>query len=76
MTQLINPEVLEYADAHTTAPPAHLESVDASTKEDFTAWGMISWNGIARVASWFVDRSQFGAPFGFRRRSPPKLVDH
>ena len=41
MTQLINPEVLEYADAHTTAPPASLEAVDASTKEDFAAWGMM-----------------------------------
>ena len=41
MTQLINPEVLEYADAHTTAPPAHLEEVDASTKADFPAWGMM-----------------------------------
>ena len=41
MTQLINPEVLEYADAHTTAPTASLEAVDASTKEDFPAWGMM-----------------------------------
>jgi caffeoyl-CoA O-methyltransferase len=41
MTQLINPEVLEYADAHTTAPVASLEVVDASTKADFAAWGMM-----------------------------------
>ncbi|HSZ38184.1 MAG TPA: O-methyltransferase [Acidimicrobiales bacterium] len=41
MTQLIDPEVLEYADAHTTAPTAHLEEVDASTKADFPAWGMM-----------------------------------
>ena len=41
MTQLINPEVLEYADAHTTAPAAFLEVVDASTKADFAAWGMM-----------------------------------
>jgi caffeoyl-CoA O-methyltransferase len=41
MTQLINPEVLEYADAHTTAPAATLEVVDASTKADFAAWGMM-----------------------------------
>ena len=41
MTQLINPEVLEYADAHTTAPTAHLAEVDASTKADFPAWGMM-----------------------------------
>jgi caffeoyl-CoA O-methyltransferase len=41
MTQLINPEVLEYADAHTTAPTARLEEVDATTKADFPAWGMM-----------------------------------
>jgi caffeoyl-CoA O-methyltransferase len=41
MTQLINPEVLEYADAHTTAPTAHLEEVDATTKAAFPAWGMM-----------------------------------
>ncbi len=41
MAHLVDPEVLEYADAHTTPPPGHLESVDASTKEDFTAWGMM-----------------------------------
>jgi caffeoyl-CoA O-methyltransferase len=41
MTQLINPEVLEYADAHTTAPAASLDAVDVATKEDFTAWGMM-----------------------------------
>jgi caffeoyl-CoA O-methyltransferase len=41
MTELINPEVLEYADAHTTAPSAHLLEVDASTKADFPAWGMM-----------------------------------
>ena len=41
MVELINPEVLEYADAHTTAPPGHLESVEFSTKEEFPAWGMM-----------------------------------
>ncbi len=41
MTELINPEVLEYADAHTTAQTASLEVVDASTKADFAAWGMM-----------------------------------
>jgi predicted O-methyltransferase YrrM len=41
MAQLINPEVLEYADAHTTAPPAHLAAVDASTRDQFAAWGMM-----------------------------------
>jgi caffeoyl-CoA O-methyltransferase len=41
MVQLINPEVLEYADAHTTALTSALEAVDASTREDFAAWGMM-----------------------------------
>lgn len=41
MAELINPEVSEYADAHTTAPPASLVAVDAATKEDFAAWGMM-----------------------------------
>ena len=38
---MIDPEVLEYADAHTTAPPRHLAEVDAATREDFAAWGMM-----------------------------------
>jgi len=41
MVQLINPEVTDYADAHTTAPPAPLEAVDSSTREEFPAWGMM-----------------------------------
>ena len=41
MTQLINPEVLEYADAHTTAPSSSLELVDTATRADFPAWGMM-----------------------------------
>jgi caffeoyl-CoA O-methyltransferase len=41
MVQLIDPETLEYAEAHTTAPPGHLAAVDVSTKEDFAAWGMM-----------------------------------
>src|SRR5580704_15648402 len=41
MTQLINPEVSEYADAHTTAPPPHLAAVYESTVADFPAWGMM-----------------------------------
>ncbi|HXY28689.1 MAG TPA: O-methyltransferase [Acidimicrobiales bacterium] len=57
MAQLIDPEVLEYADAHTTAPPAHLEAVDAATKEDFAAWGMM----VGRQEGRFLELLVFAA---------------
>jgi caffeoyl-CoA O-methyltransferase len=56
MAELINPEVLAYADAHTTAPPRHLVSVDASTKEDFAAWGMM----VGRQEGRFLEMLVFG----------------
>jgi caffeoyl-CoA O-methyltransferase len=58
MVQLINPEVLEYADAHTTAPPGHLESVDVSTKEDFAAWGMMVGRQEGRFLEMLVWATQ------------------
>ena len=58
MVQLINPEVLEYADAHTTAPPGHLEAVDASTKEDFAAWGMMVGRQEGRFLEMLVFATQ------------------
>jgi caffeoyl-CoA O-methyltransferase len=58
MPQLINPEVQAYADAHTTAPPGHLESVDASTKEDFTAWGMMVGRQEGRFLEMLVFATQ------------------
>ncbi|HWD55679.1 MAG TPA: class I SAM-dependent methyltransferase [Acidimicrobiales bacterium] len=58
MAQLINPEVLEYADAHTTAPPGFLEAVDASTKEDFTAWGMMVGRQEGRFLEMLVYATQ------------------
>ena len=57
MAQLIDPEVLEYADAHTTAPPAYLEAVDAATKEDFAAWGMM----VGRQEGRFLELLVFAA---------------
>src|SRR5580693_6341083 len=57
MPQLINPEVLAYADAHTTAPPGHLESVDASTREEFPAWGMM----VGRQEGRFLELLVFAA---------------
>ena len=58
MPQLINPEVLAYADAHTTAPPGHLESVDASTREDFAAWGMMVGRQEGRFLELLVFATQ------------------
>jgi caffeoyl-CoA O-methyltransferase len=58
MPQLINPEVLAYADAHTTAPPGYLESVDASTKEGFAAWGMMVGRQEGRFLELLVFATQ------------------
>jgi len=58
MAQLINPEVQAYADAHTTAPPRHLASVDASTKEDFAAWGMMVGRQEGRFLEMLVFATQ------------------
>jgi caffeoyl-CoA O-methyltransferase len=58
MVQLINPEVLEYADAHTTAPPAPLEAVDVSTRADFPAWGMMVGRQEGRFLEMLVWATQ------------------
>jgi caffeoyl-CoA O-methyltransferase len=58
MAELINPEVQAYADAHTTAPPGHLASVDASTKEDFAAWGMMVGRQEGRFLEMLVFATQ------------------
>jgi len=41
MASLIDPEVLAYAEAHSTVPSAHLAAVDESTRADFGSWGMM-----------------------------------
>ena len=58
MVQLINPEVLEYADAHTTAPPGHLEAVDTATREDFAVWGMMVGRQEGRFLEMLVYATQ------------------
>ena len=58
MTQLINPEVQAYADAHTTAPTGHLESVDASTRDGFAAWGMMVGRQEGRFLELLVFATQ------------------
>ena len=58
MVQLINPEVTDYADAHTTAPPAPLEAVDSSTREEFPAWGMMVGRQEGRFLEMLVFATQ------------------
>ncbi len=57
MAQLIDPEVELYAAAHTTPPPAHLEAVDASTREGFAGWGMM----VGRQEGRFLEMLVFAA---------------
>jgi caffeoyl-CoA O-methyltransferase len=58
MAHLIDPEALEYADAHTTAPPGHLAAVDASTRDDFAAWGMMVGRQEGRFLEMLVFAGQ------------------
>jgi caffeoyl-CoA O-methyltransferase len=53
---LIDPEVLAYAEAHSTAPPAHLAAVDESTRKDFPFWGMM----VGRQEGRFLELLVFG----------------
>ena len=57
MAQLIDPEVHEYAEAHTTPPLGHLAAVDASTREEFAAWGMM----VGRQEGRFLELLVFAA---------------
>jgi caffeoyl-CoA O-methyltransferase len=56
MGPLIDPEVLAYAEAHSTAPPAHLAAVDESTRKDFPFWGMM----VGRQEGRFLELLVFG----------------
>jgi len=38
---LIDPRVVEYAEAHSTEPDPHLRAIYAETKENFKWWGMM-----------------------------------
>ncbi len=55
MADLIDPEVELYAAAHTTAPLPFLESVEAATREDFAAWGMM----VGRLEGRFLEMLVF-----------------
>jgi caffeoyl-CoA O-methyltransferase len=56
MGPLVDPEVLSYAEAHSTAPPAHLAAVDESTRKDFPMWGMM----VGRQEGRFLELLVFG----------------
>ena len=58
MAELIDPETLAYAEAHSTAPSAHLAAVYASTKEDFPAWGMMVGRQEGRFLELLVFATQ------------------
>ncbi|HEY2214605.1 MAG TPA: O-methyltransferase [Acidimicrobiales bacterium] len=58
MGPLISPEVLEYAESHTTAPAEHLAAVDASTRADFPAWGMMVGRQEGRFLELLVFATQ------------------
>lgn len=58
MVELVNQEVVEYADAHTTAPDANLAAVAASTRENFAAWGMMVGRQEGRFLELLVFATQ------------------
>jgi caffeoyl-CoA O-methyltransferase len=41
VADLIDPRVVEYAEQHSTAPPAHLQAVEDATRRDSDAWFMM-----------------------------------
>src|SRR5580658_371214 len=57
MDPLIRPEVLAYAEEHSTAPDPHLAAVDESTRNDFPAWGMM----VGRQEGRFLELLVFAA---------------
>jgi caffeoyl-CoA O-methyltransferase len=58
MGPLIDPEVLAYAEAHSTAPSEHLAAVDATTRADFPGWGMMVGRQEGRFLELLVFASQ------------------
>ncbi|HLN17638.1 MAG TPA: class I SAM-dependent methyltransferase [Acidimicrobiales bacterium] len=41
MTELVDKRVVDYAEAHSTASPGYLATVEAATRADFPMWGMM-----------------------------------
>jgi caffeoyl-CoA O-methyltransferase len=57
MDSLIDPEVLAYAEAHSTAPSEQLAGVFDSTREEFAAWHMM----VGRQEGRFLELLVFAA---------------
>jgi predicted O-methyltransferase YrrM len=57
MDPLIAPEVLAYAEEHSTAPPPHLAAVYDTTQQDFPGWGMM----VGRQEGRFLELLVFAA---------------
>ncbi len=57
MDPLIDPEVLAYAEAHSTAPGEHLAAVDEATRGEFDAWYMM----VGRQEGRFLELLVFAA---------------
>ena len=57
MTDLVDPAVEAYAEAHTTAPPPHLEAVAAETRETLASPNMM----VGRLEGRFLETLVFAA---------------
>ena len=55
MTDLVDPAVEAYAEAHTTAPPPHLEAVAAETRETLASPNMM----VGRLEGRFLETLVF-----------------
>ena len=58
MAPLIDPEVLAYAEAHSTAPEPHLAAVYDATRADFPGWGMMVGRQEGRFLELLVYAAQ------------------
>ena len=71
MTDIVDPEVLEPTPTRTPPPRRrHLEAVDASTKEDFAAWGMM----VGRQEGRFLEMLVFAPRPPASSRSAPSAA--
>jgi caffeoyl-CoA O-methyltransferase len=61
MTELVDPEVVAYAEAHSTEPPAWLVQVEEETRRDHPMWFMM----VGRQEGRFLELMVFGT--GARR---------
>jgi caffeoyl-CoA O-methyltransferase len=57
MIDIIDPEIAAYADAHTTAPPAHLEVLAAETRSSLGSPGMM----VGRLEGRFLELLVFAS---------------